>query len=56
MRLAAKVYGATNRYGTINLSAAMERAGVKWEGQAHDAEADAKGAAKLLKKISEIEL
>lgn len=56
MRLAAKVYGATNRYGTINLSAAIERAGVKWEGQAHDAEADAKGAADLLKKISQIDL
>lgn len=56
MRLSANVFGSTNRYGTINLSAAMERAGVKWEGQAHDAEADAKGAAKLLKKISEIEL
>ncbi|ENU6330354.1 exonuclease domain-containing protein [Vibrio parahaemolyticus] len=56
MRLAAKVYGATNRYGTINLSAAMERAGVEWKGQAHDAEADAKGAAELLKKISQTEL
>lgn len=56
MRLAAKVFGATNSYGTISLFSAMERAGVKWEGQAHDAEADAKGAAKLLKKISEIEL
>lgn len=56
MRLAAKIFGATNSYGTISLFSAMERAGVKWEGQAHDAEADAKGAAKLLKKISEIEL
>ncbi|OWT85945.1 hypothetical protein BGM05_23175 [Vibrio parahaemolyticus] len=56
MHLASKVYGATNRYGTISLSASMERAGVKWEGQAHDAEADAKGAAKLLKKISQIDL
>ncbi|MCR9684224.1 3'-5' exonuclease [Vibrio antiquarius] len=56
MRLAAKVYGATNRYGTISLSAAMERAGVEWKGQAHDAKADAKGAAELLKKISQIDL
>lgn len=56
MRLAATVYGATNSYGTINLSAAMERAGVEWKGQAHDAKADAKGAAELLKKISQIDL
>lgn len=56
MRLSANVFGSTNSYGTISLCSAMERAEVKWEGQAHDAEADAKGAADLLKKISQIEL
>ncbi|ECE6512185.1 hypothetical protein E0V31_09380 [Salmonella enterica subsp. enterica] len=41
MRLSARYYGATNRYGTISLASAASQAGLSWNGQAHSALADA---------------
>lgn len=53
MRLAAKFYGATNKYGTISLANACIEAGVAWKGAAHSAEADTLATLDLVKTIAE---
>ncbi len=53
--IAVPVLGSTNRHGTISLSNALEYAGVKWRGQAHDASGDAIATADLIAKISTLQ-
>ncbi len=53
MRLAAKAYGATNRYGTISLATAMCEAGAEWRGEAHSAAADALAALDVVRAIAD---
>lgn len=52
MYLAADTYGATNRYGTISLANATDRANVQWEGEAHTALADVQATIALVKTIA----
>ena len=52
MALAAKAFGATNRYGSISLSAAVAEAGIEWQGQAHSALGDALTTLALVKAIA----
>ncbi|MNN19443.1 DNA polymerase III subunit epsilon [compost metagenome] len=54
MGLAVAMYGATNRYGTISLAAAMSLAGVTWRGPAHSAAGDVLGTVDLLHAIAEV--
>ncbi len=53
MRLAAGYYGATNRYGTISLAAAVSQSGLSWTGQAHSAVTDAVMTARVVSDIAE---
>lgn len=53
MRLAARAYGATNRYGTISLASAMCEAGTEWRGEAHSAAADALAALDVVRAIAD---
>ncbi|WP_455233662.1 3'-5' exonuclease [Geopseudomonas aromaticivorans] len=53
MRLAARAYGATNRYGTISLADAMWQAGAQWRGRAHTAAADALAAIDVVRAIAD---
>lgn len=52
MDLAADVYGATNRYGTISLANAAAAANLTWPGNAHSAIVDAQMTAKLVQTMS----
>lgn len=52
MRLSARYYGATNRYGTISLGSAASQAGLSWNGQAHSALADAVMTAGVVRDIA----
>lgn len=52
MRLSARYYGATNRYGTISLASAASQAGLSWSGQAHSAPADAAMTAGVVSDIA----
>lgn len=52
MYLAADMYGATNRYGTISLLNACSAAGVKWRGNAHSALADTYATFDLVQQIA----
>lgn len=52
MYLAAKAFGATNRYGTISLSTATSIAGVSWTGAAHSATADTLATVELVNAIA----
>ncbi|HEP9579162.1 TPA: 3'-5' exonuclease [Pseudomonas aeruginosa] len=54
MGLAVAMYGATNRYGTISLAAAMSFAGVTWRGPAHSAAGDVLGTVDLLHAIAKV--
>lgn len=54
MYLAADVFGATNKYGSISLANAMKAANVSWRGEAHSALADAQGTADVFKTIAEL--
>ncbi|HDS1678998.1 3'-5' exonuclease [Pseudomonas putida] len=56
MGLAVAMYGATNRYGTISLAAAMSLAGVTWRGQAHSAIGDVLATVDLLQSIAQVRL
>ena len=51
MYMAAREYGATNRYGTISLANAVIRAGVEWQGEAHSALGDALTTLALVRKM-----
>lgn len=53
MYLAAKFYGATNRWGTISLAAAVECAGVEWRGKSHSATGDAATTAAVVNAIAD---
>lgn len=53
MYLAASMYGATNRYGTISLINACLEAGVTWKGAAHSAEADTLATLDLVRAIAQ---
>lgn len=53
MHLAARMYGATNKYGTISLINACIEAGVAWKGAAHSAEADTQATLDLVKNIAQ---
>ncbi|ECB3374701.1 3'-5' exonuclease [Salmonella enterica subsp. enterica serovar Enteritidis] len=53
MRLSARYYGATNRYGTISLASAASQAGLSWNGQAHSALADAVMTAGVVCDVAE---
>lgn len=50
--IAADFFGATNKYGSISLAAAMECCGVVFEGKAHSASADAVATAKVIKYVA----
>lgn len=50
--IAADFFGATNKYGSISLAAAMECCGVVFEGKAHSASADAMATAKVIKYVA----
>jgi DNA polymerase-3 subunit epsilon len=52
MNLAAKAFGATNRYGTISLATATSIAGVTWAGAAHSATADTLATVELVNAIA----
>lgn len=52
MYRAAKVFGATNRYGTISLVDAAAAAGVDFQGRAHSAAGDAGTTALLWKALN----
>lgn len=52
MDLAARVYGATNRHGSIALDTAVSFAGVEWQGEAHSAVGDALTTVALVKAIA----
>jgi hypothetical protein len=53
--IAVPMLGSTNRYGTISLSDAMSRAGVKWSGPAHDAKADSLATVDLIEYFSRLD-
>lgn len=55
MYRAVKVYGSTNRYGTISLVNAAAEAGIAFQGKAHTAAGDAATTAALWKKMDQIE-
>lgn len=52
MELAARVYGATNKYGTISLADAVIRAGIEWQGAAHSALGDALTTLELVRVMT----
>jgi len=52
MYRAAKVYGATNQYGTISLINAAAVAGVEFQGRAHSAAGDAATTAALWRAMA----
>lgn len=52
MYLSAKAFGATNRYGSISLATAAGHANVQWQGDAHNASADALATLEVLKFLS----
>lgn len=52
MKLSARYYGATNRYGTISLDRAVGQTGLSWTGQAHSAVADAVMTARVVNNIA----
>lgn len=52
MSLAAKAFGATNRYGSISLATATSAAGVTWTGAAHSATADTLATVELVNAIA----
>lgn len=56
MDLAAREYGATNKYGTISLANAVSRAGIEWQGAAHSALGDALTTLALARKMVGAEL
>lgn len=49
MYLSADAFGATNRYGSISLATAAGHADVEWQGEAHNAAADALATLGVLK-------
>lgn len=53
MKLSARYYSATNRYGTISLDRAVGQAGLSWTGQVHSAVADAVMTARVVSDIAE---
>jgi len=55
MHRAADIYGSTNRYGTISLINAADRAGVEFQGQAHSAAGDAATTALVWWAMAKIE-
>lgn len=52
MDLAVKVFGATNRHGSISLAEAVYAAGSEWQGEAHSAAGDAQTTLALVKAIA----
>mgnify|MGYP003407801505 FL=1 len=52
MDLAALAFGATNRYGSISLNSAVDKAGIEWKGEAHSALGDALTTLALIKTIA----
>jgi len=54
MKLAAKCYGATNKYGTISLTNAVLAAGVQWAGKPHSATGDAATTANIVHAMADI--
>ncbi|MDR0218328.1 MAG: 3'-5' exonuclease [Enterobacteriaceae bacterium] len=52
MALAARFYGATNRYGTISLANAARAAGVSVKGKAHSAAVDCQTTAAVVRAIA----
>lgn len=54
MQLAAKVCGSTNRHGTISLINAAKRLGIKWQGKAHSALADAEMTRQVVTAIAKL--
>lgn len=54
--IAVPMVGSTNKYGSISLSNAMMRAGVKWEGDAHDASGDALATVDLIRQFAKLNL
>lgn len=54
MRIAATVFGSTNRYGSISLNDAMNHAAVKRVGFAHDAASDAIGTVEVIRAIAKL--
>jgi len=51
MYMAAREYGATNKYGTISLANAVIQAGVEWQGEAHSALGDALTTLELVRAM-----
>lgn len=51
MTMAAREYGATNKYGTISLANAVIQAGIEWQGAAHSALGDALTTLALARKM-----
>lgn len=51
---AARVYGATNRYGTISLAKALVASGAQWQGPAHSAVGDAMSTAELVRAMASV--
>ena len=54
MNMAARCYGATNRYGSISLVDAAWRAGIEFQGRAHSAAGDAATTAALWRAMDSI--
>ncbi|EPF9727600.1 exonuclease domain-containing protein [Vibrio fluvialis] len=54
MRIAATVFGSTNRYDSISLNDAMNHAAVKRVGVAHDAASDAIGTVEVIRAIAKL--
>lgn len=53
MALAAQAFGSTNRYRSISLSAAVTKAGITWQGEAHSAAGDALTTLAVVKAIAD---
>jgi DNA polymerase III epsilon subunit-like protein len=54
MRVAATVFGSTNRYGSISLNDAMQYAKVERSGNAHDAASDAIATVDVIRAIAKL--
>jgi len=52
MTMAAREYGATNKYGTISLANAVIQAGIEWQGEAHSALGDALTTLELVRVMT----
>lgn len=53
MAMAARCYGATNRYGSISLVDAVDAAGISWRGEPHSAAGDAATSVALVAAIEQ---